>query len=52
MSSAVKKFEGVSVSDLEAGKRPFSLTYDPAKCELSKIIDAIKAGGETVAKMD
>jgi copper chaperone CopZ len=49
---ALKPMAGVEIMDLEVGKKPFKIKYDPAKHDLDEIMAALKKAGEPVTKID
>lgn len=51
MRGALKPF-GVEITELEAGKLPFKIKYDPKKCNLDEMMAALKKDGEPVTKID
>ena len=52
MRDALGTLGGVQILELEEGKKPFKVKYDPKKTELAKILAAIEAKGESAKKMD
>ena len=51
MRGALEPFEGLKIVDLEKGKKPFKIQYDPKKVDLAKVIAALEKAGEPVTKM-
>jgi len=49
--SALEPF-GCEISGLKSGELNFSIKYDPAKADLTKMMAALKDKGEPVTKTD
>ena len=52
MLGALEPLVGVEILELEEGKKPFKVKYDPKKTELAKILAALDEAGEPAKKMD
>lgn len=46
MRGALKPLEGIQSIEIAAGKKEFSVTYDPSKVTVDRLIEALKKRGE------